>query len=625
MKLSIKITMLICILALSIGGLTTWLAARLISDTLSQRFEEEGRFIARSLSESLNMPVIAGEVSSVTQTLRNVVAENPDINYVFITDFEKRLFAHSFADGFPKALIPHLQEAGDRISIDHFQTGEGDIIHISLPMIEGLAARLHIGLNDKLTQARIRQLGLTLTTLATLITLIAVAAGALISRHISQPLSRLTRLMESYGRGESIPLDTLPLTQGGYEVTRLYEAFLAMVAEREEALAKIRRSEQSLAEAQRVARLGSWDWNIENGSLYWSDEIYRIFGLTPQAFGATYEAFLERVHPDDREAVIEAVNRAIGPERIPYGIDHRIIRPDGEIRIVHEQAEVHRNDAGEATHMIGTVQDITERKLAEEELEKHRHHLQELVEERTTELKQRETELKALTRRLQASNKELEAFSYSVSHDLRSPLRAIDGFSLALLEDYESQLDETGRDYLQRVRKGAQKMSTLIDDLLQLSRVTRNELRPRQVDLSRLAENIIEELRDAEPQRPVEVAIEAGLTTEGDPALLDVLFRNLLGNAWKFSRHQQPARIEVSQMSKDGQQIFFIRDNGVGFNMKYADKLFTAFQRLHGLDQFEGTGIGLATVQRVINRHNGEIWVEAAEGKGATFYFTLTT
>ncbi|ADH86057.1 sensor histidine kinase [Desulfurivibrio alkaliphilus] len=224
---------------------------------------------------------------------------------------------------------------------------------------------------------------------------------------------------------------------------------------------------------------------------------------------------------------------------------------------------------------------------------------------------------------LNATNKELDAFAYSISHDLRAPLRGIDGFSQALLEDYHDQLDDTGQDYLRRVRAGCSRMGHLIDDMLQLSRLSRGEINWRRVDLSAMAIESIAELQKNEAQRQVEVAIEPNVQVIGDPVLLRAVLDNLLGNAWKFTGKTEQPAISFGTVQKDGRTACFIRDNGAGFDMTYADKVFTAFQRLHSPKEFEGTGIGLATVQRIIHRHGGLIWVEAEEGKGAVFYFTL--
>ncbi|HYP86558.1 MAG TPA: ATP-binding protein [Polyangiaceae bacterium] len=224
---------------------------------------------------------------------------------------------------------------------------------------------------------------------------------------------------------------------------------------------------------------------------------------------------------------------------------------------------------------------------------------------------------------LNALIEELESFSYSVAHDLRAPLRGIDGFSQVLLEDYSERLDDEGRRYLGHVRDSAQHMAQLIESLLSLARVTRSELNKERVDLSELGRAAAARLRQNQPERSVEVAIEDELTGMGDSRLLGVAIENLLGNAWKFTRDRAHARISLGAERSRGVPVFFVRDNGAGFDMRYASKLFGVFQRLHSPTEFEGTGIGLATVQRIIARHGGRIWAEGAVNEGATFYFSL--
>ncbi len=254
-------------------------------------------------------------------------------------------------------------------------------------------------------------------------------------------------------------------------------------------------------------------------------------------------------------------------------------------------------------------QDVTLRKIAEREREQMQAELEKLVQLRTADL--------------QAMLGELEAFSYSVSHDLRAPLRSLDGFSQALLEDYEGKLESDGKMYLERIRANAQKMAQLIDALLQLSRVTRAELNPVRLDLSALVEQIAAELGAADEGRVCAFRIEEDVEAVGDPKLIEVALQNLLQNAWKFTARRERGEITFGLTMHEGELAAYIRDNGAGFDMKYRDKLFTAFQRLHDVRDFEGTGIGLATVSRIFKRHGGRVWAEGALDQGACFYFTL--
>jgi len=267
-------------------------------------------------------------------------------------------------------------------------------------------------------------------------------------------------------------------------------------------------------------------------------------------------------------------------------------------------------ETGELAILVDAFNDmLAEIELRDDSLQKAQDELEQRVEERTAQLA--------------AANKELEAFSYSVSHDLRAPLRSIDGFSQAVLEDYGDRLDTTAKEHLHRVRAAAVRMAGLIDDLLKLSRVTRAELRKEPTDLTAMAKSIAKTLEETEPARNVEFSIGEGLTVEADSRLLRVVMENLFGNAWKYTSRHDHARIELGQDHKNGQSVFYVRDDGAGFDPRYADRLFGAFQRLHGVKDFPGTGIGLATVQRIIRRHGGNIWAEADIEKGATFYFSI--
>ncbi len=302
------------------------------------------------------------------------------------------------------------------------------------------------------------------------------------------------------------------------------------------------------------------------------------------------------------QAELAETNR--GLMALSWELEQRVDERTAQLRAAHE--ELQRTNAELMQFTLELEDRVAQRT---EEIRRLNEELEARVEERTAELA--------------TVNKELESFAYSVSHDLRAPLRAIDGFSKALLDDYAGKLDEQACHYLDRVRTGSQKMSGLIDDLLDLSRITRIALRKESVSLTELGRSVVADRQNREPSREVTIEIANGLTACGDPRLITIVLVNLLGNAWKYTGKRPQAKIAFGQENKENETVFYVRDNGAGFDMAYVDKLFTPFQRLHQDSDFEGTGIGLATVQRIVARHGGRIWVEAAVDEGATFFFTL--
>ena len=382
----------------------------------------------------------------------------------------------------------------------------------------------------------------------------------------------------------------------------LHERFLAQKA--------LKESEERFRIAARSASDLIYEWNISSGGLEWFGNIDEQLGYDQGELPRTLAGWEKIIHPNDHDRVMAAVKRHL-KTRKPYFEEYRVQRKDGSWLYWTERGTALWDKNGNPSKWIGVYTNITERKQAEQQLKELNQDLERRVVERTAQL--------------EAANKELEAFSYSVSHDLRAPLRGIDGFSQALLERYAEQLDDKGKHYLQRVRAATQRMGQLIDDLLDLSRVTRSEMQRQTVDLTSMVEAIALELQHTQPERAnVEFVIAPRVVAQGDPRLLRVVFENLLNNAWKFTSKQVHARIEFGTLAEtDGTTTYFVRDNGAGFDMAYANKLFGAFQRLHTTDEFPGTGIGLATVQRIIHRHGGRVWAEAAVEQGATFYFTL--
>lgn len=300
--------------------------------------------------------------------------------------------------------------------------------------------------------------------------------------------------------------------------------------------------------------------------------------------------------------------------KLGYGNDRVGLHKDGSEFII--EVGLGKMQIGDDRLLIASVADVSEQRKLQTENENERAEIRRLNASLEMRVAERTEELLAI-------NRELEAFSYSVSHDLRSPLRTIDGFSQILEQDYHEQIDEAGQKHIARIRRSAQRMGELIDDLLKLSRISRGDLTRADIDLSAQVRQVSDVLRSAAPDRQVEIEIADGIRANGDARLLMIVFENLLGNAWKFTISRNPARIEFGQTETDGKVAYFVRDNGAGFDMAYAGKLFGAFQRLHSGSEFPGHGIGLATVQRIIGKHGGRIWAEAEPEKGAAFYFTL--
>lgn len=318
---------------------------------------------------------------------------------------------------------------------------------------------------------------------------------------------------------------------------------------------------------------------------------------------------LSWLNHDERRYLLAQLEPLLAGKRSNVLLELRLRRPAQEDLWVELSMCASHAENGAVEGLYGSLSDITERKRAEAALYDINEELERRVRLRTAEL--------------EASNRELEAFSYSVSHDLRAPLRAIDGFSQIIREDYGQVLDEQAHGHLQRIRAASQRLSSLIDDLLELGRITRTPLQRTEVDLSLLARNILRDLQAREPLRKVSVDIGAHLMARTDTALAQVLLNNLLSNAWKFTARTDDARIEFDARMRSREVVFHVKDNGAGFDMAHSNKLFRPFQRLHGHENFGGSGIGLATVQRIVQRHGGRIWAEGRPGHGACFYFTL--
>ncbi len=378
------------------------------------------------------------------------------------------------------------------------------------------------------------------------------------------------------------------------------------ITERKRIEEKLRYHKLLMDEIGRIAKIGGWENNPYTGEGTWTDEVARIHDLTPE--DEVSVAIGLRFFDDENLARIEAAMRTAVEEGKDWDLELEIISAKGVRKWVHSRG-VPKIENGKVVQLYGSFQDITERKQTELELARFRNHLETLVDERTAQLK--------------AANKELESFSYSVSHDLRAPLRAIDGYSRMLLEDFAPDLDSEGQRICGIISKSARDMGRLIDDLLSFSRIGRSKMKPSAVDMTTLAGSIFHELTTPEDRARIDLEIQEMPIAVADPILTRQIWSNLLANAIKFSSRKPRALIRVGAETCDNEVIYRVEDNGAGFDMQYAGKLFGMFQRLHSVRDFEGTGVGLAIVQRILHRHGGRIWAEGAVDRGAAFYFTL--
>jgi len=494
--------------------------------------------------------------------------------------------------------------------------------------------------------------------LAIFIIILAIGGALVLSRGISNPIAQLANAARAFGAGH---LDHPVDTRGTGEVGVLARSFNDMVRELrasqeqledyskglEEALVRARESEMRVRVLADNALDGIYMLQDDRFT-YCNQALADMLGYTVDEILALEDRFVIMADtPLGRPLIYERYHARLRGASPPSQYEAQLVKKDGKTILDVVLASSIVELEGQPTFIV-LVKDITERKRAEEALRRARDELEIRVQERTAELaranealqaevterKRAEEEVHLLNEELEqrvvertaelgAANKELEAFAYSVAHEMRSPLRCVDGFSLAILEDYGARMDEQCKGYLSRIRAASQRMAQLIDDLLNLSCITRREISRERVDLSALAREITAKLRARQPERQVEFVLAEGVVVYGDAYLLQEVLENLLGNACKFTSRRPRARIEFGVTRRDGEIAYFVRDDGAGFDMAYVGKLFGIFQRLHSVTEFEGNGTGLATVQRIIHRHGGTVWAEGAVGQGATFYFTL--
>lgn len=366
-------------------------------------------------------------------------------------------------------------------------------------------------------------------------------------------------------------------------------------------------AQQKLLKAQHISKIGFMDWNMKTNEMNWSDEIYNIYKVD-QNQKPTIESTVSMVHPEDLDYVQKNLDLAMSGIK-EYNIDHRIVRPDDKIIWVHAQAEVVKDAHQNPESLLGTVIDITQRKEDEEKLMHYRDHLEEQIEKRTKDLK--------------ITNRELESFSYSITHDLRAPLRAIEGFIEVVKEEHFNTVDNETNRLFDIIKRNTNRMGELINDLLAFSRMGNKKLHLESCDLTIIMKDIIKEIKSSN-QNSITFSVKKLSHKMIDKSMMKQVFINLISNGIKFSKNKNSPKLEIGSFTDDdGSDVIYFKDNGVGFNMKYKEKLFSIFQRLHSEDEFEGTGIGLSIAKRIIDKHDGKIWAESEVDKGATFYIQL--
>jgi PAS domain S-box-containing protein len=529
-----------------------------------------------------------------------------------------------------KALPPHLQDALDAIwkhSINYRQRIDGILSGVTLP--QNIKAELNLLYRDG--QAILESADAIAATLATnaeqieieamrnlyrlaLLDLAILVFSLLVIRYqVVLPLRRLVRASRSFARGrygervnfrsqDEIGEVALAFDQMADTIQRDMEQIAHDVAQLKETGQNLRKMSQAIESSPVVVMITDQQGLIEYVNPKFTEvtgySSRETLGKTPSILksGRTPAALYRDLWTTIRTGAEwrgELLNR----------------KKNGDLLWEDTRISSLRDELGKITHFIAVKEDITERKAAEAKIVQLNADLEQRVAERT--------------RQLTASNKELESFSYSISHDLRAPLRGINGFAHLMEEGCQGCNKSESLDHLKRIRKASIRMGDLIDDLLELSRVARSEVRMEPVPLSDMVHALLSELADTEPERKVQIRVQENLVAHGDQVLLQAVMQNLLGNAWKFTSRCDSPIIEFGCREENGELVFYVRDNGAGFDMKYANKLFAAFQRLHRPEDFEGTGIGLATAQRIINLHGGRIWAESRVDEGSTFFFVL--
>jgi PAS domain S-box-containing protein len=570
---------------------------------------ERSRFQNEMAGRMSNLADIVGSNSAASLTFEDPkeaqrilgsLRGNEHIVAAAIYDKQGKLFASYPADKNFRLLPPQAVPLGNRL--------ENDRLILSQPILldnEQLGTvYIHSDLGE--LETRLKSYGAILVAILLGSVVLAFVLSSALQRLISEPILHLVDTVKTVAGSKDYSVRAVK--HGADELGSLIDGFNEMLSQIQAREMALRESEEQFRAMFELAGVGKIQVDpVTARMVRVNRKMCEITGYSEKELLAL--KITQLGHPEDHERDAAAFNRMMAGDAPEYAVDMRYVRKDGRIIWVAVNATLLRDASGRPQRTVGVIQDITDRMKAEDEIRALNAGLEERVKERTAQL--------------ETANKELEAFSYSVSHDLRAPLRSIDGFSRIIQDRYSTNLDSSAKGYFDRVREATRRMGQLIDDMLMLSRVTRTEMKRDDVNLSEMAEGIIQELRQRDPQRNVEFVAAQGAVAKGDAHLLHIVLDNLLGNAWKYSGKREVAKIEFGLAHADGKSAYFVKDNGAGFDMAYAERLFNPFQRLHTSSEFPGSGIGLTIVHRIIQRHGGSMWVEAAVDKGAAIFFKL--
>lgn len=591
-----------------------------IKPRLEAKLAKRGQSIAHAISTQCISPILTGQLLQLDMLFREFVRTENDLEYIYVVAPQGEITAHSFGRDFPlelKTVKPLVDKDGHGIA--RITTGERELVDISLPVLDGTLGRIHVGMSAASIKKDVNDILLSFTSIAGLLFLAALLLQVFLDRWVIRPIGAIRKASLSVQGGN---LDKRVAVISADEIGSLAAEFNRMLDTIKESRANLLEEKVLLTQSEEKLRASESSYQIFTSIT--SDFVYRclrrgtepfriqwIAGATEEITGYTLDelkqmtCWLQIVHPADKERVNRFLLGLNSGDRA--AIDFRIITKGGDVRWIHESSYCEAGDVpGELLH-YGSSQDITSRKAVEHEIQRLNRDLEALVAERTGDLIR--------------SNRDLASFCYAISHELRAPVARLKGLSQALQEEWaENPADAVY--CARRIEVASSELQRVINSVLQLSRLSQASFVPQPLNLSKIVREITGSLTSENPQRQFALTIADELTASGDPALVRLCLENLLGNAFKYTAHEPVARIEFGRDAASG--AFFVKDNGIGFDMNHADNLFEPFIRLQRDEEFSGSGIGLATVQRIVDRHGGRIWAESVPGEGATFFFKLS-